>query len=156
MVAQEQYLYEKYRDETLISAQPLITPKPLFFTPRQESLAIEHSSLLKRVGFDVRRLDQGWALVGSPQLRGHVLDQSDLEETLVLIGDNRNKIPFCKRMKAVFASKACRTAVMIGDPLTQKDMESIVRSMANVKQPWNCPHGRPTIRLLTQVALETV
>lgn len=43
------------------------------------------------------------------------------------------------------ASKACRTAVMIGDELGRKKMIDIVQKMADLKSPWNCPHGRPSL-----------
>lgn len=47
---------------------------------------------------------------------------------------------------AMFASRACRGSVMIGDPLSDEQMNKIVRKLQKVDQPWNCPHGRPTIR----------
>ena len=39
-------------------------------------------------------------------------------------------LPFCFAMKR----------------LSQKEMEKVVRRLADVEQPWNCPHGRPTMR----------
>eukprot|EP00538_Stauroneis_constricta_P012706 CAMPEP_0119572938 /NCGR_PEP_ID=MMETSP1352-20130426/44872_1 /TAXON_ID=265584 /ORGANISM="Stauroneis constricta, Strain CCMP1120" /LENGTH=1181 /DNA_ID=CAMNT_0007622625 /DNA_START=673 /DNA_END=4218 /DNA_ORIENTATION=+ len=47
---------------------------------------------------------------------------------------------------AMFASRACRTSIMIGTALSQKEMEQVVQRLADVEQPWNCPHGRPTMR----------
>lgn len=47
---------------------------------------------------------------------------------------------------AMFASRACRTSIMIGTALSQKEMNKIVRRLADVEHPWNCPHGRPTMR----------
>jgi DNA mismatch repair protein PMS2 len=47
---------------------------------------------------------------------------------------------------AMFASRACRTSIMIGTALSQKEMEAIVKRLADVEHPWNCPHGRPTMR----------
>lgn len=57
----------------------------------------------------------------------------------------------CTRLEKFFASKACRSAVMIGDALNQQKMKEIVYEMGELDQPWNCPHGRPTMRLLTCV-----
>jgi DNA mismatch repair protein PMS2 len=47
---------------------------------------------------------------------------------------------------AMFASRACRTSLMIGTALSQREMESVVKKLAQVDMPWNCPHGRPTMR----------
>mmetsp|Transcript_4408 Transcript_4408/g.5274 ORF Transcript_4408/g.5274 Transcript_4408/m.5274 type:complete len:100 (-) Transcript_4408:15-314(-) len=46
----------------------------------------------------------------------------------------------------MFASRACRGSIMIGTPLSQKEMETVVERLANVEHPWSCPHGRPTMR----------
>ena len=46
------------------------------------------------------------------------------------------------------ATKACRMSIMVGDELTKTKMKSIVRKMADLLSPWNCPHGRPTMRFL--------
>ena len=37
---------------------------------------------------------------------------------------------------------------MIGKALSQKQMERVVRHMGEMEKPWNCPHGRPTMRHL--------
>jgi DNA mismatch repair protein PMS2 len=47
---------------------------------------------------------------------------------------------------AMFASRACRTSIMIGTALSQKEMVKVVQRLADVEHPWNCPHGRPTMR----------
>mmetsp|Transcript_6820 Transcript_6820/g.4039 ORF Transcript_6820/g.4039 Transcript_6820/m.4039 type:complete len:129 (-) Transcript_6820:86-472(-) len=52
---------------------------------------------------------------------------------------------------AMFASRACRRSIMIGDHLSQKQMEDIITKLRNADQPWNCPHGRPTIRHITDL-----
>jgi DNA mismatch repair protein PMS2 len=47
---------------------------------------------------------------------------------------------------AMFANRACRGSVMIGTALSKREMEQIVERLASVDHPWNCPHGRPTIK----------
>lgn len=37
---------------------------------------------------------------------------------------------------------------MVGKVLTLKQMERVVRHMGEMEKPWNCPHGRPTMRHL--------
>ncbi|XP_042487007.1 DNA mismatch repair protein PMS1-like [Macadamia integrifolia] len=52
------------------------------------------------------------------------------------------------RVRAMLASRACRSSVMIGDPLGRNEMKKILKHLADLKSPWNCPHGRPTMRHL--------
>ena len=67
-------------------------------------------------------------------------------------GDNSERI-IARLPKAIamFASRACRSSIMIGTALSQKEMERIVSRLADVEHPWNCPHGRPTMRHVGEV-----
>ena len=55
------------------------------------------------------------------------------------------------RIRYKLASKACRSAIMIGDGLERSDMVTVVGKLAKLERPWNCPHGRPTCRHLATV-----
>lgn len=48
----------------------------------------------------------------------------------------------------MIASRACRTSIMIGRALHPRTMRAILDHLAGLEQPWNCPHGRPTMRHL--------
>ena len=37
---------------------------------------------------------------------------------------------------------------MIGKTLTHTQMGKVVRHLGELDKPWNCPHGRPTMRHL--------
>ena len=55
------------------------------------------------------------------------------------------------RVRAMFASRACRSAIMIGRALKHREMVTELRNMVGLDQPWNCPHGRPTMRHLVDL-----
>ena len=67
-------------------------------------------------------------------------------------GDNADRI-LARLPKAIamFASRACRTSVMIGTALSQKEMSNVVQKLAYVDMPWTCAHGRPTMRHVSNV-----
>ena len=56
------------------------------------------------------------------------------------------------RVRAMLASRACRSSVMIGTPLSKQKMAKILGQLADLESPWNCPHGRPTMRHLVDLA----
>ena len=62
---------------------------------------------------------------------------SELEDRLVL-----------PKLRAMYASRACRSSVMIGDALSHQQMGTVVQHLGTLDRPWNCPHGRPTMRHL--------
>ncbi|GIL65778.1 hypothetical protein Vafri_19404 [Volvox africanus] len=50
------------------------------------------------------------------------------------------------RVRAMLASRACRSSIMVGKPLSRPEMRRLLDGLADLRQPWNCPHGRPTMR----------
>jgi DNA mismatch repair protein PMS2 len=40
---------------------------------------------------------------------------------------------------------------MIGMDLDMKTMKKVVSNLSSLESPWNCPHGRPTMRLLKKL-----
>lgn len=48
----------------------------------------------------------------------------------------------------MLASRACRSSIMIGTALDAKQMRRVVDHLADLQSPWQCPHGRPTMKLL--------
>jgi len=65
-----------------------------------------------------------------------------------------SRFPRPRKVWALLASKACRSAIMVGKGLRESDQYDLVRSLSSLSQPWNCPHGRPTLRHL--INLRTV
>ena len=51
----------------------------------------------------------------------------------------------------MLAMRACRSSVMIGKALAAGTMQSMLDRMAGLTSPWNCPHGRPTMRHLAAI-----
>lgn len=56
------------------------------------------------------------------------------------------------RVRSMLASRACRSSIMIGDALSKKEMSQVLSHLAELDSPWNCPHGRPTMRHLIDLA----
>lgn len=57
-------------------------------------------------------------------------------------------VPRPPKVWQLLACRACRGAVMIGKALRVSEMEKILTNLGTLQQPWNCPHGRPTMRHL--------
>ena len=66
-------------------------------------------------------------------------------------GANATSIVRLPKAIAMFASRACRGSIMIGDALSDKEMKVVVTKMIDCAQPWDCAHGRPTVRHVTDI-----
>ena len=91
------------------------------------------------------------ALVAVPFSKSTRFGEQDVHELASILADRPGRMARLPRIRAMFASRACRSAIMIGRPLALKAMGKLVTGMAELDQPWNCPHGRPTIRHLVDL-----
>ncbi|RWW35189.1 hypothetical protein BHE74_00005131 [Ensete ventricosum] len=100
-----------------------------------------------------------------PFSKNIIFGAEDVKELISILSDNQGEFgvmgcykmdtsdSVCpSRVRAMLASRACRTSVMIGDPLTKSEMQKILRNLVDLNSPWNCPHGRPTMRHLADLA----
>ena len=172
--ANEKYLFEYYNDNIVIKPQVLIAPIRLKVSPALEDTIQEYETELGLSGFRTRYHEkeprgQRFHLISLPTLSGvgfnrsasllvsdflEIVDALDGECIMdvndAFTGPHR-LIRLLSSVRATFASKACRTAVMVGDSLSTAKMNDIITSLTNLHQPWNCPHGRPTLKHLLDV-----
>ena len=52
------------------------------------------------------------------------------------------------------ATMACKAAVKGGSRLSYKEIANLIDEMLSLDNPFNCPHGRPTIIEITKAELE--
>ncbi|KAJ7202124.1 MutL C terminal dimerization domain-containing protein [Mycena pura] len=155
--ADEKYNFETLQQTTQIQSQKLFRPQPLELTASDELLALENIDVLRRNGFEVvagteTETAPRLALTAQPVSKDTVFDMKDLEELIHRMRDApAGTTPRCAKARAMFAMRACRKSVMVGMPLTQGQMTAVVRHMGTMDQPWNCPHGRPTMRHLADI-----
>ncbi|OLN95574.1 DNA mismatch repair protein PMS1-like protein 1 [Colletotrichum chlorophyti] len=156
----EKYNFERLQSTTVVQSQPLVHPKQLELTALEEEIVMENIAKLDVNGFKVHVDRSGDQPVGSrckllalPLSRETTFTLSDLEELISLLGDHHSteasSAPRPSKVRAMFAMRACRSSVMIGKALSQRQMEKLIRHMGELDKPWNCPHGRPTMRHLS-------
>ena len=52
------------------------------------------------------------------------------------------------------ASMSCKAAVQGNDRLSRTEAETLIDELLELENPYNCPHGRPTIISMTKYELE--
>ncbi|VDM48798.1 unnamed protein product [Toxocara canis] len=84
-----------------------------------------------------------------------IFNYNDISEMLSVLSTYPGTMYRPTKLRKLFASRACRKSVMIGTALSTSQMEKIVRHLGELDHPWNCPHGRPTLRHLCSLAAHT-
>jgi len=158
--ANEKYLFETLQKTTTIHKQNLLKPIKLNLDLPDQILVKKFMPAFEHNGFCLEDRTQGIWVTALPYSKNSVFKLDDLYEMINKareIGWMEDLESLAKlirpfKFRSLFASRACRKAVMIGDVLDFKTMTSIVRSLEGLEQPWNCPHGRPTLRFLRNVS----
>lgn len=156
----EKYNYEIMQQNDVLEMQKMIHPVCLNLTAINESILIENIEIFRKNGFDFEinnnaESGQKIKLTSLPISQTWSFGKEDIEEMLFLLIDYPGKMCRPSRVYQMLASRACRKSVMIGTALSHKDMRKLVNHMGEIEQPWNCPHGRPTIRHLFDLSLLT-
>ncbi|EDX07202.1 GD25620 [Drosophila simulans] len=94
-------------------------------------------------------------LLGKPHSKRWEFGKEDIDELIFMLQDApEGTICRPSRVRAMFASRACRKSVMIGTALSRNTtMRRLITQMGEIEQPWNCPHGRPTMRHLINITM---
>ena len=68
--------------------------------------------------------------------------------------DLTNSVNNYKFIDRVAATVACKLSIKANDRITMTDMEDLLDRLRNTKNPFTCPHGRPTIITYSNYELE--
>ncbi|KAH8350193.1 hypothetical protein KR067_005898, partial [Drosophila pandora] len=156
----EKYNFETLQRTTQLEYQRLTVPQSLDLTAVNEMVLIDHLPVFEKNGFKFEINHDAPAtkkikLLGKPHSKRWEFGKEDIDELIFMLQDApEGTICRPSRVRAMFASRACRKSVMIGTALNRTTtMRRLITQMGEIEQPWNCPHGRPTMRHLINIAM---
>lgn len=157
-VAHERILFERLRASrgggepvASIPRQALLTPESFELDHRLAPLLSERIDEVRDAGFDLEEFGGGSFVLRSvpAALKGRnpvKFLREVVEELAESSGGCLGSLQSIQ--EAVWALCACKMAVKAGDPLSPPEMEKLLRDLAEIENPYHCPHGRPITLLL--------
>ncbi|CAM9515028.1 unnamed protein product [Bubo scandiacus] len=154
----EKYNFEMLQQHTVLQGQKLIAPQNLNLTAVNETVLIENLEIFRKNGFDFvinenAPVTQRVKLISLPTSKNWTFGPQDIDELIFMLSDCPGVMCRPSRVRQMFASRACRKSVMIGTALNVQEMRKLVTHMGEIEHPWNCPHGRPTMRHVVSLDL---
>lgn len=155
----EKYNFEILQKNMAFKSQRLLAPLIVDLSAIEELIVIDNLCVFEKNGFKLSIEEDGFKgtkiqLLSLPVSKSTLFDVNDFYELVHLVkenqGINRDSIK-CSKIRSMLAMRACRSSIMIGKPLTKKTMSKVVRHLSSLDKPWNCPHGRPTMRHLMEL-----
>lgn len=133
-------------------------PQALELTAVNEMVLTENLEIFEKNGFGFEvdeslPLGQRVRLVSVPVSGSWQFGKEDVDELIFMLSDNPHTVCRPSKLRQMFASRACRKSVMVGTALTVLTMKKVVSHLGELHHPWNCPHGRPTMRHLINMSI---
>ncbi len=145
-------LMEQYRRND-VQAQQLMPPIILTLTGREETVLNSHADTFKSLGFEVEAFGGNeHALRSVPMdLYGCSEKEMFLEVLDELASDSLKSI---RSIEEKIASMSCKAAVKGNYAMSSREAEALIDELLILNNPYNCPHGRPTIISISKTEME--
>ncbi|MBR1860400.1 MAG: DNA mismatch repair endonuclease MutL [Lachnospiraceae bacterium] len=155
--AHEKVNYERmmarFRNKEVVS-QSLLPPIIVSLSAAEESVYRDNSDAFAALGFEIENFGGSeYALRGVPtDLYGH--DEKELFLAVLDELSEGNSRGSYLAIEEKIAGMACKASVKGGDLLSRAEVEALIDELLTLENPYNCPHGRPTIIVMTESEME--
>ncbi len=146
-------LIKRFQEKNVLS-QTLNPPTILTLNNREKECLAAHKEDFEALGFVVEEFGgNDYAIRGVPlDLYGYGEGAFFCEVLDELVEEAVSGTPESIRIR--IATMACKAAVKGNMRISRAEMESLLDELLTLKNPYNCPHGRPTIISMTKQELE--
>lgn len=153
--AHERLMFEKFRKqmEAGEASQGLLTPIVIRVSAKEMSLILENKQFLNEAGYEVEPFGETDVQIRAvPYIMGKAEVRPLFMETIGAL--SRLKTATRDARYAELAQMACKAAVKGGDPLSESEIDALIREMLSTGAPPTCPHGRPVVKMISRHDLE--
>lgn len=155
--AHEKVKYEqilKKVENNEIYTQILTPPVVVSVTPKEAALISSYQQYFEELGFEIEDFGMNaFAIRGVPiDLFGH-----DIKGLLKRYWTQMSESPVRgvpQIIREKIASMACKAAVKGNQSLTYEEADTLIGQLLELDNPYNCPHGRPTIISMSKYEIE--
>lgn len=146
-------LMKQLADKQVLSQQ-LLPPKVLHLDSVEHEAVICHMELFEQTGFDIEDFgDDSIVVRAMPDDIMGVDPQLLLDALLNSLTEDIGKLSldfFVEKLSGM----ACKAAIKGNTEITTMEADKLIDEMLTLDNPYNCPHGRPTMISLTKTELE--
>lgn len=147
--AQERIMFEKFKNQlenAKVESQPLLTPLLIPLTPQEKIAWEELRGELTAAGIETTQFDDDTIAVQTQPL---LLKNIEAVVRSLLAGGENQRMDH-----TALARRACKASIVAGDKIDIAQADFQRKQLLECKDPFTCPHGRPTLIEVTQEALD--
>ena len=154
--AHERITYERLLAQHaagVLQSQTLLLPQYVALPPAAQQALLGAAGELADWGFVLAEADGGVDVLAVPADFALETLATTLPDLASHLGGSAGHGPNARR-DAMLATLACHTSVRAGQTLTAIEQQALIDQLAGCEGPRTCPHGRPTLIVLTKHQLE--
>ena len=146
---------ELYNKSVLDTFRPL-SPYVLHLLAEESDMLMSSSELFRENGLEIELLSgTTWKCYQLPSVNGNPIAEASIinliRDTIGNLADKPSLEDFRKKM---LAEVACKSAIRANEVLTPSDMSRLLAAACQMKDPYFCPHGRPTTKIYRKMTVD--
>ena len=144
---------KQYHEKSLVT-QNLLPPIIVSLTGQEETAYKEYASVFAELGFEVEPFGGSEYALRSVPVDLYGCQEKELFLSVLddlLEGGIRGDLT---AVREKIASMSCKAAVKGNNQLSTQEAQQLIDELLTLDNPYNCPHGRPTIISMSKYELE--
>jgi DNA mismatch repair protein MutL len=149
--AHERVLYERLLGKGAPRPQRLVEPALVDLGAAERRVLDSNLQELESLGFQIEPFGRSTVKVGAvPSVFGRPTAAARLRDILDDLAEGAKLKDVDGPAERVRKSSACRSAWMKGDEVAPEEFAPVLKELLECRDPYRCPHGRPTIITLSR------
>ena len=147
-------LMKQFHEKSVIS-QRLMPPIIVSLTGQEESILHTYEDAFSQLGFEIEAFGGNEYALRSVPVDLYGCSERELFLAVLdeLSQETGNRGSF-QVIEEKIASMSCKAAVKGNNRLSLQEADQLIDELLTLDNPYNCPHGRPTIITMTETDLE--
>ena len=155
--AHEKVLYEKTMakiKEKEFTSQRISPPIILSLDAKESEMLEKYRNQIECLGYEVEHFGGKEYMISAVPDNLYKIDMKDLFIEMLDDFSNFSGRQTPELILEKVASMSCKAAVKGNDKLSLAEMNELIDELLSLDNPYNCPHGRPTIISMTKYEIE--
>ena len=155
--AHEKVMYEKLKkdlQEKTIHQQMIAPPIVRSFNLKEKEKYLRYQDAFANLGFQVEEFGGEDYCIRAVPSNLYGINQQDLFLELLDQVEEGSQSLSLAMITDKLASMACKAAVKGNQKISFQEMDSLMEQLMELENPYQCPHGRPTIISMSKYELE--
>lgn len=155
--AHEKVMYERLLKESKdnkISSQMINPPIIVTLTDLEQDVLIKHMDEFRAAGFDIEEFGGKEYKINSIPNIFPSIPKAELFNEMLADSTNYDIISPSELILAKTASMACKAAIKGNMRISLMEANDLFDELLSLDNPYNCPHGRPTIIKMSKQEIE--